>query len=149
MKKFFALFAFVACATIAFAQGGPVMTLDLTEMDYGTIDKGGDPLRIFTFKNTGTEPLLITAAKGSCGCTVPSYPKEAIMPGEAASIEVRYDTQRVGPFTKTITLTTNESAQTRVLTIRGTVNDVAPAVSVPTSAPAILAVPTEGPSPKG
>jgi hypothetical protein len=142
MKKFLLLFSLVAfVASFSFAQGGPVMTLEKSEMDYGTIDKGADPLRVFTFKNTGTEPLQIKNAKGSCGCTVPSYPKEAIMPGETATIEVRYDTQRVGPFTKTITLTTNEKTDTRVLTIRGTIKDTPPQESVPTVKPAVLAAP--------
>jgi Protein of unknown function (DUF1573) len=141
MKKIIALFVFVAFATIGFAQGGPVMTLDKTEVDYGNIDKGADPLRVFTFKNTGTEPLVIKNAKGSCGCTVPSYPKEAIMPGESAMIEVRYDTQRIGAFTKTITLTTNEGTETRVLTIRGTVKDAPASISVPVSRPSVLTAP--------
>lgn len=127
MKKFLSIFAIVALfATVSFSQdatgSGPVMKLDQTEINYGEILQGSDPLRVFTFTNTGNEPLIISNAKGSCGCTVPSYPKEAIKPGTSAKIEVRYDTNRVGPFTKTVTLTTNEATPTHTLTIKGKVN---------------------------
>ena len=100
---------------------GPIMTLEETVVDYGQIEQSSDPLRVFNFSNTGNAPLVIKHAKGSCGCTVPDYPKEPILPGEAGVIEVRYDTKRVGPFTKTITLTTNEEGPKRVLTIKGKV----------------------------
>jgi Protein of unknown function (DUF1573) len=100
-------------------------------MDYGTIKKGSERVRHFTFKNTGTEPLIISNATGSCGCTVPTYPKEPIMPGASASIDVNYDTQREGPFTKTVTLTTNaEGQESKLLTIKGTVEPAAPASGV-------------------
>jgi len=118
---------------------GPVMEFDATEVDYGTIEQNSDPLRIFNFNNTGEQPLVIKHAKGSCGCTVPTYPKEPIMPGESGVIEVRYDTKRIGPFTKSVTLTTNEESGRRVLKIKGKVNKPAeqPA-SVPASSPSIF-----------
>ncbi len=104
---------------------GPMAEFIATEIDYGTITKGGEPLRKFKFKNVGTEPLIIKDAKGSCGCTVPSYSKEPVAPGATSEIEVRYDTQRVGPFSKSVTLTTNEANETRVLSIKGEVKDTA------------------------
>ncbi|MEY4902647.1 MAG: hypothetical protein RLZZ292_462 [Bacteroidota bacterium] len=104
---------------------GPMAEFIATEIDYGTITKGGEPLRKFKFKNVGTEPLIIKDAKGSCGCTVPSYSKEPVAPGATSEIEVRYDTQRVGPFSKSVTLTTNEANETRVLSIKGEVKDAA------------------------
>lgn len=120
-------------------QGGPTMHFEATEVDYGTIEQNSDPLRIFNFTNTGDEPLVIKHAKGSCGCTVPTYPKEPIMPGEAGVIEVRYDTKRIGPFTKTVTLTTNEETARKVLKIKGKVNKPAEQPpSVPASAPSIF-----------
>ena len=138
MKKILFLAVFALFATISFAQdgvaidatptsdtapaSGPVMTFESTEINYGTIEQNADPLRVFHFSNTGTEPLIIKNAKGSCGCTVPSYPKEPILPGEAAVIEVRYDTKRIGNFTKSVTLTTNEAVETHKLVIKGTVN---------------------------
>ena len=121
MKKFVALFAFVLFVSVsAFAQ--PKAEFELKKLDYGVIEKGSEPLRVFKFKNVGTEPLIIKNAKGSCGCTVPKPPKDPIMPGEEADLEVRYDTKRPGRFTKTITLTTNDPVNAKtVLTITGEV----------------------------
>ncbi|WP_367387893.1 DUF1573 domain-containing protein [Lewinella sp. LCG006] len=100
---------------------GPQMEFTTLEVDYGTIEQGSDPYRFFQFTNPGTAPLVITNAKGSCGCTVPTYPKEPILPGNAGEIKVRYDTNRVGPFTKRVTLTTNVGEEPIVLTIKGKV----------------------------
>ncbi len=97
------------------------MTFDYLLMDYGTITQGSNGVRTFPFINDGSEPLVIATAKGSCGCTVPRYPKEPILPGEKAEIEVRYDTKRVGPFTKTVRMTHNGSTTPVVLTIKGKV----------------------------
>jgi Protein of unknown function (DUF1573) len=99
---------------------GPQITFQKTSINYGKIKKDSDPLRKFSFQNTGDKALIITSAQGSCGCTVPDYPKEAIAPGETSYIDVRYDTKRVGQFTKTVTVTTNDGKQT-VLTITGEV----------------------------
>ncbi len=124
---------------------GPVMTFEQTEIDYGVIEQHSDPVRIFHFTNTGTEPLVIKHAKGSCGCTVPTYPKEPILPGEAGIIEVRYDTKRVGKFTKRVTLTTNEASSTRVLTIKGeTFKKKAEPAGVPSTQPSILTPANKG-----
>jgi hypothetical protein len=73
--------------------------------------------------------LIISDAKGSCGCTVPEWPKEPIAPGKKSSIKVQYDTNRVGAFQKTVTVTTNGSVEPIVLKIQGTVNakETAPA----------------------
>jgi hypothetical protein len=145
MKKLLSIVAILTLAvTMAVAQKkGPIGTFKQSEIDYGKIEKGGDPLRVFEFTNTGDEPLIVKNAKGSCGCTVPTYPKEPIMPGQSAKIEVRYDTQRVGPFSKSVTLTTNEANETRVLSIKG---EVKPAPNegqgVPAVQPSVL-------SPKG
>lgn len=97
------------------------MTFEEDVIDYGTIEQDSDPFRIFKFKNTGDEPLVITKARGSCGCTTPEWPKEPILPGESAEIKVKYDTHRIGRFTKTVTLTTNAAQPTKVLRIKGEV----------------------------
>ncbi|HNL37739.1 MAG TPA: DUF1573 domain-containing protein [Saprospiraceae bacterium] len=134
MKQLLSILAFVVAGSFALnaqTTTGPVMTFQQTTIDYGTIEKGSEPLRKFSFTNTGNEPLIIKSAKGSCGCTVPTYPKEPIMPGETNVIEVRYDTQRVGMFTKTVTLTTNETSDTHTLTIKGEVKAPATQESVP------------------
>jgi hypothetical protein len=159
MKRILSALAFAAlvstCATAQTAPamdaapiektkiGGPVMTFEKTEIDYGTIAQGADPLRRFKFKNTGTEPLIIKEAHGSCGCTVPSYKKEPIAPGETSEIEVRYDTQRPGEFTKSVTITTNEVAASRVLVIKGKVNEKVPEPGVPANAPSLISAPKQ------
>lgn len=111
------------------------MKFENTTIDYGTIEQGSEPLRKFTFENTGKEPLIISNAQGSCGCTVPSWPKEPIAAGQKSTIDVRYDTNRVGPFTKTVTLTTNvPDQQNIVLTIKGEVK-AKPAEATPVAPP--------------
>ncbi|MBC6992567.1 DUF1573 domain-containing protein [Neolewinella lacunae] len=134
MKRFFLLFLLASCFTLALqAQvatkpapvatetSGAKMEFESLEVDYGTIEQDSDPYRVFKFTNTGTEPALITNARGSCGCTVPSYSKAPIAPGESSEIKVRYDTHRVGQFQKRVTLTTNASAEPIILTIKGVV----------------------------
>ena len=92
-------------------------------IDYGTIEKGADGVRVFKFKNTGDAPLIITRVKSSCGCTVPKKPEEPIMPGKTGEIEVKYDTNRVMPIRKTITVTSNAETPTIALKIKGLVVD--------------------------
>ncbi|MEO8085633.1 MAG: DUF1573 domain-containing protein [Bacteroidota bacterium] len=99
----------------------PEMTFETELHDYGTIKQAADGGCEFKFKNTGKEPLVISNAKGSCGCTVPTWPKEPIMKGQTAVIKVHYDTKRVGAFTKTVTIESNAKTNPRVLTIKGNV----------------------------
>lgn len=99
------------------------MSFEYETYDYGTImqdneQKNGDSY--FKFTNTGTEPLIITKAKGSCGCTVPDAPlNKPFAPGESGDIKVHYATNRVGNFNKNVTLETN--AGTYTLYIKGNV----------------------------
>ena len=125
MKKIlFTLSLVVACFGL-YAQdateGGPQMKFETPVIDYGTIDHKADGQREFVFTNTGAAPLIISNARGSCGCTVPTWPKEPIPPGATGKIGVKYDTKRVGKFTKTITLTTNSIQKNKILTIKGEV----------------------------
>ncbi len=92
-------------------------------IDYGTIERGADGLRVFEFTNTGNAPLIITKVKASCGCTVPTKPEDPIMPGESGKIEVKYDTNRIFPFRKTITVTSNAETPNVSLKIKGNVFD--------------------------
>ena len=93
-------------------------------IDYGTIEKGADGVRVFEFTNTGNAPLIITKVKSSCGCTIPSKPKGPILPGETGKISVKYDTNRVMPIRKTITVSSNAAnAPTIALKIKGLVVD--------------------------
>lgn len=129
MKKFFLSLAMVAFAAFAgYAQegkavtGGPEITVDKDVHDYGTIKKGANGTCEFNITNTGSEPLIISRAKGSCGCTVPDWPKEPILPGESAVMTVRYDTKRVGAINKSVTITSNATNKpTTVVRIKGKV----------------------------
>jgi hypothetical protein len=90
--------------------------------DYGTVKYGADGTCTFDFTNTGTEPLIISNAKGSCGCTVPEWPKEPIAPGATGTIKVSYDTKRPGAISKSVTITCNDAAEpTKVIRITGNV----------------------------
>lgn len=101
---------------------GPQIEFEKLEHDYGTVEQGGDGATEFVFTNTGTEPLIISKAKGSCGCTVPEWPKEPIAPGAKSAIKVKYDTKRVGPISKSVTITSNSvDNSTALLKIKGTV----------------------------
>lgn len=99
----------------------PTIDFETKVIDYGTIEKGADGQREFHFTNNGKEPLIITNARGSCGCTVPSWPREPIAPGESGVIKVKYDTQRVGPINKSVTVNTNSSTPVTTLRIKGKV----------------------------
>lgn len=108
---------------------GAGMVFETETIDYGNIAINSDGNRKFTFTNNGNKPLIITNAVGSCGCTVPSYPKEPIMPGAKGVIGVKYDTSasRVGPISKTITVTSNAAGTpSKTLSIKGNVLADAP-----------------------
>jgi len=137
MKKLFSVLVLCLFAMAAFAQTnetkelkkaeteenvqGPQMTFEKKTIDYGVIPQESDPYRVFKFKNTGNEPLVILNAKGSCGCTVPQYTTDPIEAGAEGEIKVRYDTKRLGKFVKTVTLTTNAGDEKIILTIKGEV----------------------------
>ena len=78
-----------------------------TVHDYGTIFQGANGECEFEFKNVGKEPLVLSNVRSSCGCTVPSWPKEPIMPGKTGSITVKYNTERLGAISKTVTVISN------------------------------------------
>lgn len=101
---------------------GAGMVFDTETIDYGTIAHNSEPNRKFEFTNNGNKPLIITNTTGSCGCTVPTTPKEPILPGARGVIGVKYATDRVGAFTKTVTVSSNAEGQpSKVLTIKGVV----------------------------
>ena len=141
MKKIFLALALISAVTVAQAQttaptekkavNGPKMEFKTSVMDYGLIEHNSDGNREFVLTNTGNAPLIISNAKGSCGCTVPTWPKAPIAPGESASIGVKYATNRIGKFTKTITLTTNAPEKTKILTIKGEVKKPVEAPAAP------------------
>lgn len=107
MKKFLGLLAAVIISTAAYAQKGPKIEFKSETIDYGTVSKDEDNgIRVFEFTNTGDAPLIIKDVKSTCGCTVPSKPKEPVMPGKTGKIEVKYN-MNPGPIRKTITVESN------------------------------------------
>jgi hypothetical protein len=122
MKKLFFTLTLVFAALLgqqAVAQTGAKIEFNKETHDYGTIKNGADGACVFEFKNTGDSPLIISNAKGSCGCTVPEWPKEPIAPGASASIKVKYDTKRPGAINKSVTITSNAvNVEGGIVTVR-------------------------------
>ncbi|HKR06819.1 MAG TPA: DUF1573 domain-containing protein [Bacteroidia bacterium] len=108
-------------ATESNDPNAPEITFESDIHDFGTLEFGGNGVYNFKFTNTGKSPLIISNARGSCGCTVPKWSKEPIKKGEAGEINVSYDTKRPGPFTKTVTITSNAKTASKVITIKGVV----------------------------
>ncbi len=129
MKNLFlSLAVLFATASASYAQtgqpltGGAKITIDKEVHDYGTIKQNANGACEFLVTNTGSEPLIISNAKGSCGCTVPEWPKAPILPGKSATMTVRYDTKRVGPINKNVTITSNDSGNENIVVrIKGNV----------------------------
>ena len=127
MKKSI-IFLFVLALSVAglFAQSNQTSTKDSIAFvkiihDYGTIAQGGDGNSEFRFTNKGNSPLILSSVQASCGCTVPEWPKEPILPGKTGSIKVKYNTNTVGAFNKSITVKSNAINTTVVLQIKGNV----------------------------
>ncbi|MEK9516874.1 MAG: DUF1573 domain-containing protein [Flavobacteriaceae bacterium] len=123
MKKAILFILLIFAPLVLSAQAsGPMISFEMETIDYGEITKGSDGFRTFTFENTGDAPLEIQGVRSSCGCTIPKKPEAPIAPGEKGEITVRYDTNRVGVFRKTITVNTNvSSASIIALKIKGNV----------------------------
>lgn len=115
-----------------------------TVHDFGKV-KQNDPAEVtFTFKNTGQAPVVVTAARSSCGCTVAEYTKEPVKPGASGTVKATYNSARVGVFTKTVTVTFEGYDTPDVLTIKGEVEGTPPSAA-PTTPTTTPAQPTETP----
>jgi hypothetical protein len=102
-----------------------VMNFGQPNFDFGNVPQDSENKHVFTFTNTGKEPLVIESAKGSCGCTVPKYPKEPIAPGGTGEIEVVYKPgKQKDRQTKTVTITANTEPRNTTLTITANVSEV-------------------------
>jgi len=131
MKKFLiSLTLLLAFGFTSFAQApaaentnpnAPVLTVDKTSYDYGTMYQRADGNTFFVYTNEGKEPLILSRVKSSCGCTIPKWSRQPLMPGQSDTIKVKYDTKRLGSFHKSITVTSNASNPTVVLKIKGKV----------------------------
>jgi hypothetical protein len=108
----------------------PEISFEKLVHDYGTIVQGADGTCEFKFTNTGKEPLILSKPQSSCGCTVPTWPQEPILPGKSDVIKVTYNTNNVGPINKTVTVNSNAKTARVVLSIKGTVT-AKPAETVP------------------
>ncbi|MCZ2100238.1 MAG: DUF1573 domain-containing protein [Chitinophagales bacterium] len=108
---------------------GPSTTVKFEEdtYDFGTIMDGDKVTHVYKFTNTGNEPLVISNAKGSCGCTVPEWPKDAIAPGKSGEIKVVFNSQGKGAKggkedSKRVTITANTDPVDTYLTIKGKID---------------------------
>ena len=129
MKKIYLLLLFIfttsslitAQEQITINYNAPIIKFETELIDLGTFMQYDDPSSKceFIFTNTGKEPLIISKAKGSCGCTVPNWPKEPIMSGESGVIQVNYDEKRVGSFNKSITITSNAKNSPQIVKVKG------------------------------
>lgn len=111
----------------AAVPAGPSTSIAFAKMehDFGKVKQDSENKYVFKFTNSGTEPLLITDAKGSCGCTVPDYPKTPIAPGASADIKVEYRPgKQEGMQNKTITVTANTEPSQTILRIKADVQKV-------------------------
>lgn len=118
-----------AAKTEPAVPAGPLTTIEFGEStyDFGEVMEGDKVNHKYTFKNTGSEPLIISNAKGSCGCTVPNWPRNPIAPGESAEIDVTFDSKGKGKVggnlqSKRVTITANTDPANNYLTIKGKVN---------------------------
>lgn len=146
MKKI--AFAFtLLLGTVTYAQeaakpanpNAPKIKLTEEKFNFGTVVEGPQVTHEFHFKNEGKEPLVLSNVRASCGCTVPSWPKEPVLPGKESVITATYNTQgRVGQFTKTITIESNADGGNKVLTISGEVIKAEEDKSIPLAQPSLL-----------
>ena len=127
MKKLILAFAVIMITAISAKSqtsnpsDGAMIKFDAQEHDYGTITQGANGDCVFKFKNMGNEPLILSDVRKSCGCTTPTWSKEPILPGQSGVINVGYNTNNIGQFSKTITVISNASNSPVTLTIKGNV----------------------------
>ena len=133
----FGAFAFASAQTISF---------DKTTIDYGTVPVNADGNRVFTFKNTGDKPLILSNVQPGCGCTASEWTKEPVLPGKTGQIKVHYNTASVMPFKKSIDVFSNDPQNGRIiLYIQGNVVANGKAEEVK-AVPATPATPTVAPA---
>lgn len=131
MKKvLFILIAILISGTSIFAQtasqtsenpDAPIIFLEETLFDYGTIEQNGDGMHFFIYKNTGKEPLIFSKVRSSCGCTIPEWSREPLLSQQQDTIKVKYDTRRLGRFSKTVSIFSNAKKPMVVVRIQGEV----------------------------
>lgn len=126
LSFFFAAVAVMGSKSYAQLDNGAKIDFKKETHDYGNIKNGANGVCTFEFTNPGNAPLIISNAEGSCGCTIPSWPKEPIPPGGKGVISVKYDTSRTGEISKSVKITSN-AVNDPVKTLRIKGNVAAPA----------------------
>jgi hypothetical protein len=131
MKKFVVILSVFIFATFALCAqtqenvekvNGPEISFTKDVHDYGEIAVNSDGSSTFEFTNTGNEPLILSQPRSSCGCTVPTWPRQPILPGEKEKITVTYNTSRPGMINKSVTILSNAKKNSSViLRIKGNV----------------------------
>lgn len=111
--------------------------------DFGNIPQNKPVTHDFTFTNTGKEPIVISNAQASCGCTVPKWPKEPILPGKTADIQVTYNAANAGGFNKSVTITSNAKTPTKMIYIKGNVEAPPVEQTTPDKQPNMLNTPNK------
>ena len=119
MKVFFTV---LFLGLINFSATAQEFKFEKETIDYGKIEKDSNGERSFVFTNVGDQPIIIERVQSSCGCTVPQKPEEPIMPGKKGEIKVKYATNRVGGFSKSITIYSNAKNPRKIVRIKGLVN---------------------------
>ncbi|PLW93453.1 MAG: hypothetical protein C0592_06095 [Marinilabiliales bacterium] len=123
MKRYILAFAVMVGLSLAVqAQKGPYLKFEKLVHDFGELLQDDKAVYEFKFTNTGDAPLIISLARSSCGCTVPSWPRQPILPGESSTIKVKYDSHRIGPINKQVVVESNSSTGTVYLKITGKIS---------------------------
>jgi len=125
MKRFI-ISALLICLPLIFLSAqnvatGPVISFEELTHDFGTVKQGVPVVYDFVFTNTGKQPLLLSEPRSSCGCTVPSYPKEPIMPGQKKTIKITFDAEKTGDFSKQVNILSNAENSPVVIVVKGKV----------------------------
>ncbi|HOB27499.1 MAG TPA: DUF1573 domain-containing protein [Bacteroidales bacterium] len=128
--KIFVILIFVSQLSMAQTTNGPIIKFDKQSYNFGEITQGAKAEVDFIFTNTGNEPLILSNVRSSCGCTVPKWTNEPVKPGEQGKITVKYDSNRIGSFSKQITVSSNANNGNVILLITGKVNPK-PAEAIP------------------
>lgn len=108
MKILISLFLILSSFGLSAQSEMPEIRFSSTEIDYGKVVKNSSGYRQLTVTNTGKAPLIINQCTASCGCTVPTCPQSAIAPGKTEPMTIRYNTERIGPFSKNVTVYSND-----------------------------------------
>jgi hypothetical protein len=120
--KIFVILIFISQIAMAQTSKGPVIKFEKQSYNFGEITQGAPAEVEFTFTNSGDEPLILSNVRSSCGCTVPKWTNEPVKPGEQGKITVKYNSNRIGSFSKQITVSSNANNGDVVLLITGKVN---------------------------